>query len=645
MNRNIKYRSVAYGTWHVGDARKFVEEKFNNQINNIKLNDIESKIYPPKDETIIDKKDKNFLTLQISSDNDILFKDELKSVTPIIEVPINFKFLPNFDYYNQEDTFLTISTTETDSLQFDSLKKRKKISINNQYSMADSGIVDNSDSSPEGDWYSSTEYIQYCQKMQQTANTEDDFSFSSTIPNTKKDDNNDCCSLETIYQNSVSSTSNIPIKNTNISPTITFNNPYNKPSKETSKINTKNIPFPKLRTTMTAPCQIVPLNNDYTHYNCKSNNLNHYERNFIINPPINNILYTNYCIPYCETNYKTMVNILPQENSQYSINCNNFSVLNDSFNNSQDNSIIMKENNKYYTNLSPYDEKNNIKYFSNSIDKRRAKSVEVNILHSVIPNDQGYNTMRIKNLKNPSTITMKDELKCDIFYDNTNNKNEFINSRKDGNQIADNYDNKRDKSFSAIKSTKNFFQRIFNNSSSTLPKKMKKINDKNVSKNEDWSNINDKRTMQRYGTIHRTKTDTNYIINPTIYHDLLKKQYQSDIHINNHIHQYINENLYKDLSNDKSLSQKSSSDSCYTSATSSNSPIYTSNNKSIIDKLKDERLIKEKDYPSIDDFKNWNEIHTYLKNELEVIREKDNRILEQLRYTEEQINKYKKSLL
>lgn len=70
------------------------------------------------------------------------------------------------------------------------------------------------------------------------------------------------------------------------------------------------------------------------------------------------------------------------------------------------------------------------------------------------------------------------------------------------------------------------------------------------------------------------------------------------------------------MSNDKSLSQKSSSDSCYTSATSSNSPIYTSNNKSIIDKLKDERLIKEKDYPSIDDFKNWNEIHTYLKNEL-----------------------------
>uniref|UniRef100_A0AAF5DQB7 SARAH domain-containing protein n=1 Tax=Strongyloides stercoralis TaxID=6248 RepID=A0AAF5DQB7_STRER len=629
MNRNIKYRSVAYGTWHVGDARKFVEEKFNSNIN-FKSKDVKFQKLLSKDETITNKNDQNFLTLQISPDSDVLFKDELKSITPIMEVPINLKFLSSFDYYNQEDTLLTVSTTETDSLQFDSLKKRKQISINNQHSMADSGIADNSDSSPEGDWYSSTEYIQYCKKMQQTANTEDDFSFSSTISNTKKDDNNHCCSLETIYQNSVSSKLNNPITNKNISPTITFNDPYNKPLKVTSKLNTKNVPPYKLRSTMTEPCQIVSLKNAYFNCNNQSNNLNYYERNCIINSPLNNILCTNYCKPHCKTNTNTVVNNLPKKDSQYSTNCNIFPVLNDSLNNPQENLIISKENSKYCTNLPPYEDKNNLMYSYNSIDKRRAKSVEANVSHSVISNDQGYNTMRIKNLKNPLNTIMRKELKSNLFYDNSNNKCEFINNSKDRNSIIENCDNKKDKSFSAIKSTKNFFHRIFTNSTSTLPKKWKKSNDKNISKNEElinenWLNINSVNALKRYSTIHRTKTDTNYIINSTLYNDLLKKQYQSTIHINNHVHHFNNENIYKDLSIDKSLSQKSSSDSCYTSTISSNSPTYTINNKSIIEKLKEERLIKEKDYPSIEDFKNWNEIHNYLKNELEVIREKDYR--------------------
>uniref|UniRef100_A0A0K0FRA1 Protein kinase domain-containing protein n=1 Tax=Strongyloides venezuelensis TaxID=75913 RepID=A0A0K0FRA1_STRVS len=647
MNRNVKYRSIAYGTWHIGDARKFVEEKFNGSKNN-KCDEKQSSIFSPKNGMILNKIDKNLLSLKISSDGSVTFKDDLRSVTPIMEISTNMKSTPSFDHYNLEDNSLTVSTTEANSFQFDSLNKRKKISINNQHSMADSGIADNSDSSPEGDWFSSSEYIQYCQKMQQTANTEDDFSFSSTIANTKKDDNNHHhCSLETIYQNSVSPyTNNITMtKKKNNRPTIT-NKTHLKTLKDNSKFTIKNVPLSKMRTSITGPSQMIPTNNDYNYNHQQLNSLNYCENNLIYNLPNNTIHFTNYHKPYYDTKLYDMANTLPQQNNKNSVNCIPFSMVNDSMYDSHGNSNILDDNTRYYNTktLFPYDKKLNDK--SNSIDKRRAKSVEIGNTHSTISNDQGYNTMRIKNFTNLSNNTK--------LY---NNKHDSLKNWKNDSLTYNNCDNKKDKAFSAIKSTKKFFQRIFTNPTSTLPRKWKNLNDKSNLNNEeiiidDWTHMNALTTLHKYGTIHRTKTDINFLINN---YDILRKQYQQNGYSSDFIYPFTIDNIYKDLKDlsiPQSSSQKSSSDSCYTSTISSNSPTHQTTNKILIGKIKVEEspFIRDvryydKVYPSFENFKNWNEIYHYLKNELQTIKEKDHRILENLRYTEKQLNEYKKSLV
>uniref|UniRef100_A0A0N4Z3C0 Homeobox domain-containing protein n=1 Tax=Parastrongyloides trichosuri TaxID=131310 RepID=A0A0N4Z3C0_PARTI len=657
MNRNVKYRSIAYGTWHIGDARKFVEERFNGKINK---NAIDSHItqakFTNKEEELPKVISRNLLTLQISSDDNPteLIMKESKDTTPITITPLNMKHNTSFDYYNQEDNLLTVSSIDIDPSEFEILKKNKKNCVNNQLSMADSGIADNSDSSAEGDWYSSNEYIQYCQKMQNTTNTEDEFSLSSQITNNKKDVQHHR-SLDTIYQHSVSPSSNQLITKKKISPSIITNSNISKPLMVKS-INKKHAPIPHLRTTMTSPCQILSLPHDYIccNHHHQPNNLTQYGANYICNTHFNNFLDNNCHRPYFETNSFKMANHPSKTNERQNINYFAFSVLNDPINISQHNTIISNGgyNNIQHLNPSIDDEKYQTNNTYNGIDKRRAKSVEINKPHCIILNDQGYNTMRVDNFNNISNTIGRNHPTANFYVDNSiMYKNDSSNKWKIGTLPSN--EQKKEKNTSALQSTKNFFQRIFSNPVSTLPKKWKKSNIKNSCKStetftDDWSHMNALTTMQRYGTIHRTKTENDTILDPKRYCDNISKQYQSHINVCNNSHPYsFTGKELRNFSYNNDSSQKSPSDSCYTT-TDSTSGRTDGSDKTMYDVFKEksyELKEKNKEYPSIEDFKSWDEIYKHLKSELLQIREKDHRIMRNLRNTEQELNELKEILL